>query len=93
MTDSRTPEQRAADDALTAAVEQALAAYSEPDRPWVLTEYVVVTAQQTYDEAGDGLTAVGCIYRDGDVPMHRVLGLLEYAATRTRKRIATDDED
>jgi hypothetical protein len=86
---SRTPEQVAADEALTAAIEQALAAYGD-GVPSVLSEYVVVTSQHRFDDEGDGLTAVGCLYRDGDVPTHRALGLIEYAATRMRKEIAED---
>ncbi|MDG4832427.1 hypothetical protein O7627_24410 [Solwaraspora sp. WMMD1047] len=91
MTDSRTPEQRAADDALTAAIQQTLDAYAGSG-PWLLTEYVVVTAQQGYDEDGDGITAVGQLYRDGDVPLHRALGLLDHAVTRMRARIASDGD-
>lgn len=89
---ARTPEQVAADDALTAAIEQVLAAYSDSERAWVLSEYVVITAQHRFDDDGDGITAIGCINRDSDVPLHRMLGLTEYAATRIRKRIADDGD-
>ncbi|MEU4570847.1 hypothetical protein [Micromonospora sp. NPDC023956] len=88
---SRTPEQIAADDALTAAIEQALAAYGD-GVPSVLSEYVVITAQHRFDDDGDSLTAIGCFSRDSDVPLHRMLGLVEYASTRLRKRAAEDDE-
>ncbi|HEX6682965.1 MAG TPA: hypothetical protein VF062_09235 [Candidatus Limnocylindrales bacterium] len=87
---SRTPEQKAADEALTAAVEQALTAYGSEEQSYVLTEYVVLTAQTRYDEDGDAVTAVGIVYRDGDVPHHRALGLIDYAATRLRAAIAED---
>ncbi|TBL44255.1 hypothetical protein EYA84_02095 [Verrucosispora sp. SN26_14.1] len=87
----RTPDQVAADEALTAAIEQALHAYSDGE-PWVLTEYVVVTSQHRFDDDGEGLTAVGTLYRDGDVPLHRALGLVDYAAVRMRKPAAEDDE-
>lgn len=87
---SRTPEQRVADEALTAAIEQTLRAYNG-DEPWILTEYVVVTSQHTINDDGEPLTAIGCLHRDGDIPLHRALGLVEYAATRYRKR-ATEDE-
>ena len=90
---SRSPEQVAADEALTAAIQQALLAYADDGYAWVPTEYVVVLSQTRFDEDGDGITAVGMIYRDCDVPQHRALGLVEYAATRMRKRIAADDED
>lgn len=87
----RTPEQVAADDALTAAIEQALQAYGD-DQAYVLTEYVVVTSQQRFDEDGDSVTAVGIVFRDGDVPTHRSLGLCEYATTRLRHWISRDEE-
>jgi hypothetical protein len=86
---SRTPEQRAADAALTAAIEQTLTAYADDGQAWILTEYVVLTAQTRYDD-GEASTAVGALYRDGDVPLHRALGLVEYASTRMRKTIAED---
>lgn len=88
----RTPDQVAADDALAAAIDRVLQAYDD-GYPWILTEYDVVTAQHRYDDDGEGLTAVGALFRDSDVPTHRALGLLDYAATRLRHRIAQGDED
>jgi hypothetical protein len=92
---ARTERQRAADDALTTAVEEALASYratndEDDGETYVLMEYVVVTAATRFDSDGDSLTAVGMVYRDGDVPEHRVLGLLDHAATRIRGYINTD---
>lgn len=90
---ARTEEQVAADDALTAAIEQTLRAYADDSEAWIATEYVVVTSQQRFDDDGEALTAVGTLYRDGgEVPIHRALGLIEYAATRMRKHIADDEE-
>lgn len=86
----RTPEQIEADDALTVAIEKVIAAYYEGHRGYVLGEYIVISAQQGWDDDGDGLTATSTIHRDGDVPIHRCLGLAEYAATRYRARIAED---
>lgn len=90
---ARTPEQVAADDALTQAIEQVMHAYYDTDVAWVLSEYVVVTAQHRFDDSGDGVTAVGTLYRDGDVPLHRALGLVDYASTRLKKTIAEDSDD
>lgn len=59
----------------------------------MLTEYVVATSQHRFDDDGETLTAVGCLFRDGDVPTHRALGLLEYSSTRLRHRIAQGDVD
>lgn len=83
---SRTAEQVEADDALTTAIEGVLQAYDDGDA-WLLAEYVVITSQQRYDDDGDLLTAVGALYRDGSVPTHRALGLIEHAAVRLRHRI------
>jgi hypothetical protein len=88
----RTSEQQAADDALTAAIDAALAAYADDTTPYVLTEYVIVTSQQRFDEHGEPVTAVGAIYRDGAVPTHRALGLLDYAVTQLRHGIAHGDD-
>lgn len=65
-------------------------AHHGEERPFVLTEYVVITAQQGFDDDGDGLTAVGALYRDKDVPTHRALGLIEYVGARLRKNITED---
>lgn len=89
----RTTEQVAADDALTASIEAGIAAYYGVEQPFILSEYIVVLCQQTFDDEGDGLTAIGTLYRDGDVPPHRALGLLDYASTRLKRAICDDDED
>lgn len=88
----RTPEETAADDALTAAIEQVIAVYYPSHDRYVLSEYVVVTCQQRFDDNGDSITAIGTMFRDGDVPPHRALGLIDYAHTRLKKRITDDDE-
>jgi hypothetical protein len=60
----------------------------------VLTEWTVIFATQRYDEDGDGITQVGTILPDGgNVPYHRLMGLLDYALTRCRAAVASDDED
>lgn len=87
---SRSGEQVAADDALTTAIERVLQAYGD-DQAYVLTEYVVVTSQQRFDEDGDGITAVGLMFRDSAVPTHRALGLCEYASTRLRHTVMQDE--
>ena len=61
----------------------------------VLTEWVVVFSTQRYDDDGDGVTQVGTLLPDGggDVPYHRLMGLLDYALTRCRKVVADDAEE
>lgn len=80
----RTPEQKSADEALTAAIEAAWAVYDDdPDRG-VLTDYTVVAARAGFDEDGDRWTSVGAFTRDAAVPIHVQIGLLEYRLARLR---------
>jgi len=87
---SRTPEQVAADDALTAAIEKWLQAYDPDDEPRILGEYVVHARIRVFDEDGDALTHHALIPRDGYVPTDLMLGMTEYAATLLRNRITED---
>jgi hypothetical protein len=87
----RTQEQIDADDALTAAIEQCWFAYYPDTEPGVLMEYVISARRRSYDETdGEPLTANALMPRDGNVPLDTLLGLLDYGATRIRKRIAED---
>lgn len=89
MSDSRSAEQRAADDALTAAIEQVNRAYyGDSDR--LLTDYVVIFAEQSWDDDGDSITAVGTNPRDGDMAIYKTIGLLDYGLTRARQRLVQD---
>lgn len=95
MSDERTPEQRAADEQLREAVKAVTEAYADGES-WVPMEYVCVYSMQRWDDDGDALTAVGTAVDSGAVPIHRLLGLVEYAATRYRRLVMqpfTDDED
>ncbi|MFG2638547.1 hypothetical protein ACGFX8_32965 [Streptomyces sp. NPDC048362] len=60
----------------------------------VLTEWVVVFSTQRYTDDGDAITQVGTTLPDGggQLPYHRLMGLLDYALTRCRAVIASDDE-
>jgi hypothetical protein len=92
MADDRTPEQREADAQLAEAVDRVAEAYGEQSAGWVTTEYVVIWARQGWDDDGDPSTVVGTAVPENTVPIHRLLGLFEYAAVRYRKLIGTDDE-
>jgi hypothetical protein len=83
----RTPEQIAADDNLTAAIEQCMRAHFDEEHPAVLTEYLVITSQRRWDEDGDAITAVGVIFREDNVPLHNALGLVEYVGAQMRRQI------
>lgn len=92
MADERTPDQVAADEMLREAVGVVAIAYGD-GLPWVPLEYVTVYSMHRFDDEGDALTAVGTAIDSGSVPIHRLLGLLEYASSRYRKTIMTDDDD
>ncbi len=88
----RTPEQVAADQALTDAITAVRAAYDPDVDTGVLTEYIVVSAWSTWDSDGDGVSTIMSTPMDGDVPLHRLLGLLDYSLARYRSAI-TEDTD
>ena len=91
---ARTPEQRQADDELTAAIEKVKAAYyTAESSPTVMTEYVVVAAARGFDEDGDSFTTVATISKNSDVPLHHLIGLCEYAAAGFKAMVNTPDDD
>jgi hypothetical protein len=79
----RTQAQIEADANLTQAIDQCLRAY-EFEEDFILTDYMVIVAQSRIDSAGDTATAYASLYRDSEMPYHRILGLLEIARTRAR---------
>ncbi|MFG3244209.1 hypothetical protein [Streptomyces sp. NPDC048157] len=58
----------------------------------VMTEWIVVTSTQRYEDGG--ITQVGTLVPEGAgaVPYHRLIGLLDYALTRMRAEVARDDD-
>lgn len=92
VSDERTPEQIAADDQLRVATRAIAEAYGD-GLPWVPMEYVLVYSMQRWDDDGDALTAVGTAIDSGSVPIHRLLGLVNYAAARYRRLISEDDDE
>ena len=68
---------KAADDQLTEAVRGVLDAYDYADPTRVLTDFVLIAATQGYDTDGQGEQAYHWFLRDGDLPWHRIFGLLE----------------
>lgn len=79
------PELKAAYQRLANAIEE-VARLEEAEG--VITEWTVVYATQRYDEDGDGLTQIGTLVPgDGNLPYHRLMGLLDYALTRCRAEI------
>lgn len=87
----RTPEQRTADDALTEAIEAALRAHDA--KTGVTSDYIVLVAQQNFDDEGASTTSIARLVRDDGVPHYRLLGLLDYAATCYRADLAAPSPD
>jgi hypothetical protein len=86
---SRTAEEIAADEALREAIDRAwIAGFGDGDGG--LTEYIVIASRRNFDEHGTSETSVATLISDGEVPIHQLLGLCDYAATRYRKLIAED---
>lgn len=59
----------------------------------ILTDWIVIAAQQGFDEDGDATTSVGLLLPNDSFPMYRILGLLDYAATVERAHVAENASD
>ncbi|WP_280195833.1 hypothetical protein [Nocardia farcinica] len=80
----RTPDQIAADDALTEAIDTVWRIYSEDDDPGLLLDYVVVATRRGIDDDGDTWTSV---------PTHVQMGLLQHRLTRLKQSLAENDDE
>lgn len=58
----------------------------------VLTEWVIVTRHQRFGDDGEGICQYGKLLPNGggQIPVHRVAGLLDFELTRLRAVIAED---
>lgn len=74
----RTPEQVAADEQLTAAVEALRKAYPDPADigQEVLTEWVLLIRLRSWDADGDAITTNAFFCRDNSVSNDLVMGML-----------------
>jgi hypothetical protein len=88
--DDRTQEQREADDALTEAITNAMAAYDFD--AGLLTDYVVAVAGQKFDDNGDMAITYGNLYRDNAMPHYRVIGLLRCAVMQAEQSFHQDPD-
>lgn len=84
----RTPEQVAADEQLTEAIEALRKAYPDPDDDGriVLTEWVVLARFRSWDADGDSITTNTAWMRDDSVPNDLVMGMLMDALEVTKYR-------
>jgi hypothetical protein len=86
MPDGRTPEQKTADDNLTAAVEAVAEAYGYNQPGFINNEYLVVLHQRGWgDDVDDTYSSVALLYRDGGLPWMAIMGLLTMANRRVRR--------
>lgn len=76
---ARTPEQIAADTALTAAIEQAMRVHFDDggDDPGLLMDYTVIAARGGIDDDGDRWSSTVTLTRDNNVPSYIQIGLLD----------------
>lgn len=76
-------------DLQTAALENAIRArLADFGDNGILTDWLVITAQQTFDDDGDPVTSVGVLLPTDSFPMYRILGLLDHATVRYRADLA-----
>lgn len=87
----RTPEQVAADEALTAAIDAVWRAYDDDPDPGYLLDYIVIAARRGFTDDGDNWTSVGSFARDDSVPTHVQLGLLQHRLTSLKYSIGADE--
>jgi hypothetical protein len=91
---SRTPEQIAADEALTAAIEQVWRAYDDDPDPGLLLDYTVIAARRGVHDDGETWSSVGAFTRDDNVPTFVQMGLLQHRLTRLKQSLNEyQDED
>lgn len=92
-------EQKVAQQALQDAIEAHVAAYrstpydnaDELDRG-LLTDWIVVSCTEGYDEEGTGNNAYYLAFSNGSMADHRAMGLLEWAKHMLTKGHRTDDD-
>ena len=58
------------------------------DGSGILTDWLVIAAQQDFDDEGKPTTSVGLLLPTDSFPYYRILGLLDYAAVRYRSELA-----
>lgn len=71
-----TPEQKAANDRLHEAVVDMIGTVGNGMEDGLVTDWVIVAAQEKFDDEGDRVTSYNMVYRDGSLPTHITTGLL-----------------
>ena len=88
MPDPRTPEQRAADDALSAAIERCVRAYGRIEPSSMVTEWVVLGGGMSVDDEGRDVDVTFLLLPDdgATMPWRHLLGLV-----RAHRLVIEDD--
>jgi len=73
----------------TAKLEEGIAAClaTFDEEPGVVTDWIVVAAQQRVDDNGETITSVGTLLSVDNMPFYRILGLLDQATTVYRAEL------
>lgn len=77
--DSRTPEQKAADENLNIAVIQAMQAYGEVQAGAVIAHYMVLVEQRAWTVSDEPVSGISVLLKDGTMPWPNILGTLRMA--------------
>lgn len=87
-----TPEQKAATERLHEAILATQTAFGY-DNQFMVTDWMVLTAETRFDDDGDQISAYSRLYSNGQMPDYRALGLLEVHRTYLRNRLGGPGEE
>lgn len=90
----RTAEQKAADDAINAAIRQVAKAYEIIPDDSLITTWMIMVCGTKFDEKGQKET-MGTIFPDGggSVSSRDILGMCDYAQIYWRDQVLHSEED
>lgn len=74
-----TTEQKAASEKLGQAIVDLVSLLGDGLQAGVVTDWIVVAAQDKFDNDGDRVTSYNVLYRDGSLPDHIARGLMHSA--------------
>lgn len=92
------PEEKEADDRLTAAIENWLrvnkfdGSAEDDGIPRVLTDYLVFTATQGWKPDGESVTGHPLVFREDSMPLYRAIGLARLGLVILEKMMDDDEE-
>lgn len=88
------PAERLAYDQLTEAVDNVIRARGwDQDGRMLLTDFLVVAVHQGWDGRGNNVSGYLVMYRDGEMPYNRSLGLLMCGMEQLKRQFNEPDEE